>query len=72
MKETGKPVPKGVRLGAGLLLAACYLAGLVLMFMGQMGAGLLLWVVSTVGGGGFLYYLRQRERRWREAQEAKE
>lgn len=71
MNETIKPVSRGLRVGVGLTLAACYLTGLALMFMAQMGAGLLLWVISTVGGGGFLYYLRQRERRLRQASQAR-
>lgn len=44
----------------GVVLTLLYVVGLVFMFMRQMGIGLSLWVISTVGGIFFLWYTRQK------------
>lgn len=51
-----------VKMAAGLVLVACYAAGLVALFMKQAALGIMLWVISTAGGMGLLWYLRRRER----------
>ncbi|MGJ4850535.1 hypothetical protein ACH6CV_09820 [Bacillota bacterium Meth-B3] len=51
-----------VKTVVGLVLVACYAAGLVALFMKQTAPGLMLWVISTAGGMGLLWYLRRRER----------
>ena len=45
-----------------LVLVALYIAGLIAMFMSQVQLGLILWVVSTLGGGGMLYWLHTRNK----------
>lgn len=44
-----------------IVLVALYFFGLLCMFIGQLGAGLGLWAISTVGGFIALYYIRSRE-----------
>ena len=53
-----------------LVLVALYIAGLIAMFMSQVQLGLILWVVSTLGGGGMLYWLHTRNKRREEAAKA--
>lgn len=42
-------------------LVVFYFIGLLCMFIGQLGAGLGLWGISTVGGFFALYYIRSKE-----------
>lgn len=56
------PVSRNVRTGIGIALTALYAAGLVLLCIGLTAAGLGLWGISTVGGMGFLWYCRKREK----------
>ncbi|MEG1604697.1 MAG: hypothetical protein RR452_01770 [Clostridia bacterium] len=56
-----RPVSKKVKLAVGIVLVAAYVAGLVAMFMVSMNMGMLLWIISTVGGAGFLYYNKKCE-----------
>ena len=44
-----------------IALVALYFIGLLCMFIGQLGAGLGLWAISTVGGFFALYRIRSRE-----------
>lgn len=44
-----------------IALVALYFIGLVCMFIGQLGAGLGLWAISTVGGFFALYRIRSKE-----------
>ncbi len=53
-----------------LLLVALYIAGLIAMFMSQVQLGLILWVVSMLGGGGMLYWLHTQKKREEEAAKA--
>lgn len=53
-----------------LVLVALYIAGLIAMFMSQVQLGLILWVVSTLGGGGMLYWLHTRNKHREEAAKA--
>ena len=53
-----------------LVLVALYIAGLIAMFMSQVQLGLILWVVSTLGGGGMLYWLHTQDKRREEAEKA--
>ncbi len=54
---------KQAKIIVGAVLVALYIAGLVLMFMRKTNTGLLLWVVSTLGGMGFLWFVKNREHR---------
>ena len=43
-------------------LAACYLAGMVLLLMGRVHQGITLWSISTIGGLVVLWYLHSSKR----------
>ena len=47
-----------LRSAVALVLVALYAAGLVAMFASNVQLALILWVVSTLGGIGMLYWLR--------------
>ena len=53
---------------AAMLLVLLYILGLVAMLAGRVQLALILWVVSTLGGIGMLYWLRTAEKN-REARE---
>ena len=61
---------KKLRSVTALALVALYIAGLIAMFMSQVQLGLILWVVSTLGGGGMLYWLHTQNKRREEAEKA--
>ena len=53
-----------------LALVAMYILGLVAMMTGRVQLALILWVVSTLGGIGLLYWMRTVTRRKEEAEKA--
>ena len=53
-----------------IALVAFYFIGLLCMFLNQLGAGLSLWAISTVGGFFALYAIRSAEEK--KAEEIKE
>ena len=55
---------------AALALVAMYILGLVAMMTGRVQLALILWVVSTLGGIGLLYWMRTVTRRKEEAEKA--
>ena len=58
-----RKLPRGLRTAVALILVALYAAGLVAMLCAQVRLAAILWVVSTLGGIGLLYWLKvQRER----------
>ena len=59
---------KRARAVAAIVLVALYAAGLAAMLASKVQLALILWVVSTLGGIGMLYWLRTAEKN-REAQE---
>ena len=59
-----------IRTALSLLIVALYAAGLVAMFMGNARLGIDLWVVSTLGGIGLLYYIRTTEKTQEAVKEA--
>lgn len=61
---------KTIRVIVSLILIGCYFVGLIAMITFSFSAGLILWVISTVGGIGLLYCIRTLERRAAEAAEA--
>ena len=63
-----KNVLRTLRTVVALLLIAAYIAGLIAMLTSNVQLGLILWVVSTLGGIGMLYWLRTAEKN-REARE---
>lgn len=52
-----------LRAAAALILVALYAAGLVLMLASHVKLALILWVVSTLGGIGLLYWLKTLKER---------
>jgi len=55
-----------------IALVALYFIGLLCMFIGQLGAGLGLWAISTVGGFIALYHIRSKEEQDAAEKEAKD
>jgi len=55
---------------AALALVILYVLGLVAMITGRVQLALILWVVSTLGGIGLLYWMRTVTRRKEEAEKA--
>ena len=55
---------------AALVLVALYALGLVAMLTGRVQVALILWVVSTLGGIGLLYWMRTVTKRKEEADKA--
>lgn len=51
-----------------LVLVALYVAGLIAMLAGNVRLASILWVVSTLGGIGLLYWMRTVTRRKEEAE----
>ncbi|MBR6218977.1 MAG: hypothetical protein IKQ80_00265 [Clostridia bacterium] len=66
--NTQKNALRTLRAVVALLLIAAYIAGLIAMLTSNVQLGLILWVVSTLGGIGMLYWLRTAEKN-REARE---
>lgn len=64
-----------LRTAASLVLVALYFIGLVAMMTFSFQTGLILWVVSTLGGIGLLYWIhtvRKREEALSKAAEGSE
>ena len=54
---------RGLRTAAALILVVMYLAGLIAMLASRVQLALILWVVSTLGGIGMLYWLHTVKKR---------
>lgn len=52
-----------LRAGVSLALVAAYVVGLIAMMTFSFQTGLILWVVSTLGGIGLLYWIHTEEKR---------
>ena len=59
-----------VRAVVALVLVGLYIAGLVAMFAGNVSLASILWVVSTLGGIGLLYWLHILRKRKEDAAKA--
>ena len=57
-----------LRMALSLILVALYAVGLVCMFTNAFRTGLILWVISTLGGIGLLYWIRTMDKRAEDAQ----
>ncbi len=57
-----------LRAVVALILVLLYILGLVAMLTGRVQLALILWVVSTLGGIGLLYWMRTVTRRKEEAE----
>ena len=68
MKREKPALLSGLRTALSLILVGLYVAGLIAMFADRFQLGLYLWVFSTVGGIGLLYYIRTMEKRAEDAE----
>ena len=59
-----------LRAVAALILVVLYALGLVAMLTSRVQLALILWVVSTLGGIGLLFWMRTVTRRKEEAEKA--
>lgn len=59
-----------VRSIVALILVGLYAAGLVAMLTSNIGLGSVLWVVSTLGGIGLLYWIHTVNKRKEDAEKA--
>ena len=57
-----------VRVALSLILVALYVVGLIMMFASAFETGLALWVISTLGGIGLLYWIRTMDKRREDAE----
>jgi len=55
---------------AAMVLVLLYILGLVAMLAGRVQLALILWVVSTLGGIGLLYWIRTMNKRKEDAEKA--
>ena len=60
--DTQKRALRTLRSVVSLALVAMYVVGLVAMLTSHVQLGLILWVVSTLGGIGLLYWIRTAEK----------
>ena len=59
---------KKIQAALSVVLIALYAAGLVLMCAGRALTGINLWVISTVGGIGLLYWIHVMKKRAEDAE----
>ena len=59
-----------LRAAVALILVGLYVAGLVAMLASNVQLGLILWVISTLGGIGLLYWIHTLKKRDEEAEKA--
>ena len=59
-----------LRAAVALILVALYILGLAAMLTSRVQLALILWVVSTLGGIGLLWWMRTVTRRREEAEKA--
>lgn len=61
-----------LRAALALILVALYIMGLGAMLTSRVQLALILWVVSTLGGIGLLYWMRTAAKRKEEAEKARQ
>ena len=61
---------RALRSVISLALVAMYVLGLVAMLTSRVQLGLILWVVSTLGGIGLLYWIKTAEKNRKLREEA--
>lgn len=59
---------KTIRAALSILIIALYVAGLAAMFMGNARVGIDLWVISTLGGIGLLFWIHEMKKRAEDAE----
>lgn len=59
---------KKIRVALSLVLVGMYVAGLVALFLRQTRLGVNLWVISTAGSLGLLYWIHVMKRRAEDAE----
>lgn len=68
--EKREALARRVRAIVALVLVALYAAGLVAMLASNVWLGSILWVVSTLGGIGLLYWIHTMNKRKEDAARA--
>lgn len=66
------PGRRAVRTVLSLILVGLYVVGLIAMMTFSFRAGLALWVISTLGGIGLLYWIHTADKRSGDASAADE
>ena len=61
---------RALRSVVSLALIAMYVLGLVAMLTSRVQLGLILWVISTLGGIGLLYWIKTAEKNRKLREEA--
>lgn len=61
-----------LRAALAIILVALYILGLAAMLTSRVQLALILWVISTLGGIGLLYWMRTVTRRKEEAEKARQ
>lgn len=70
--DTQKHALRTLRSVISLALVAMYVLGLIAMLTSRIQLGLILWVVSTLGGIGLLYWIKTAEKNRKLQQEAEQ
>lgn len=70
--DTQKHALRTLRSVISLALVAMYVLGLIAMLTSRVQLGLILWVVSTLGGIGLLYWIKTAEKNRKLQQEAEQ
>ena len=68
--ENREGLIKRLRAVAAIVLVALYALGLVAMMTSRVQLALILWVISTLGGIGLLYWMRTVTKRKEDAAKA--
>lgn len=69
MNDSKKRGPgRRARVALSLILVGLYAAGMIAMIASAFRVGLYLWVFSTVGGIGLLYWIRTMDKREADAE----
>ena len=61
-----------LRAALAIILVALYILGLAAMLTSRVQLALILWVISTLGGIGLLYWMRTVTQRKEEAEKARQ
>ena len=68
--DNREALARRVRSVVALVLVGLYVAGLIAMLAGNVSLASILWVVSTLGGIGLLYWLHTQKKREEDAAKA--
>lgn len=66
MNDKHRGPSRALRSALSLIFVGLYILGLIAMFTFSFQTGLILWVVSTLGGIGLLYWIHVSDKRNRQ------